>query len=81
MSDDEIAAMSVKALKAHITSAGLSCADCIEKADLTARAKEASAHLLKLEKETSAAGGGGRGQVGGGSWSGDTYDSSEDEPI
>jgi hypothetical protein len=42
MSDDEIAAMSVKELRAHITSAGLSFADCIEKSDLRARAKEAT---------------------------------------
>lgn len=34
MSDDDIAAMSVKQLRAHIKAAGLSDADCVEKADL-----------------------------------------------
>jgi tetratricopeptide (TPR) repeat protein len=40
--DEDIEAMSVKELRAHIVSAGLSFTDCIEKSDLVARAKEAS---------------------------------------
>mmetsp|Transcript_98494 Transcript_98494/g.281596 ORF Transcript_98494/g.281596 Transcript_98494/m.281596 type:complete len:146 (+) Transcript_98494:3-440(+) len=40
---DEIQTMGVKALKAFITSRGLSHADCIEKADLRRRAEEALA--------------------------------------
>eukprot|EP01051_Picozoa_sp_SAG22_P012778 SAG22_NODE_1360_length_4622_cov_2.212912_7_plen_324_part_00 len=42
MSDEEIDGMSVKQLKAHITAAGLQFADCVEKADLRLRAREAS---------------------------------------
>ena len=40
LSEDELSTMSVKQLKMHIASAGLSSADCVEKSDLIARAKE-----------------------------------------
>eukprot|EP00121_Abeoforma_whisleri_P017247 Awhi_evm1s15808 len=44
MSDDKgIDSMSIKELKALISSAGLSSADCVEKADLRKRAHEARA--------------------------------------
>ena len=48
MSDDELSAMSVKQLKAHIASAGLSFRDCVEKSDLVARAKEGSTALVAM---------------------------------
>ena len=38
--DGDIATLSVSALKALITSAGLSYADCVEKSDLRARAAD-----------------------------------------
>lgn len=38
---EDIATMSVKELKAFITSAGLGYADCVEKSDLRRRATEA----------------------------------------
>ena len=41
----DINAMSIKELKAHITAAGLTYTDCVEKGDLVARAREAN--LLK----------------------------------
>ena len=41
--DDDIATLSVTALKALITSAGLSYAGCVEKSDLRERAAEARA--------------------------------------
>ena len=43
--DDDIATLSVTALKALITSAGLSYAGCVEKSDLRTRAREARARL------------------------------------
>ena len=43
--DDDIATLSVTALKALITSAGLSYAGCVEKSDLRERAAEARARL------------------------------------
>ena len=43
MSEEEIDTMSVKELRSYITQAGMSFADCIEKSDLRARAKEAAA--------------------------------------
>ena len=43
MSNEEIDSMSVKELRALITKAGLSFADCVEKSDLRARAREAAA--------------------------------------
>ena len=46
MNDDEIAQMSAKELKVHICSAGLSFEDCIEKTELVARAREATAVLV-----------------------------------
>ena len=39
--DDDIATLSVGELKALISGAGLSYADCVEKSDLRARAAEA----------------------------------------
>ena len=44
MGDEEIDAMSVKELRGYIAQAGMSSADCIEKADLRARAREAAAY-------------------------------------
>ena len=41
--DGDIATLSVTALKALITSAGLSYAGCVEKSDLRTRAREARA--------------------------------------
>ena len=41
--DDDIATLSVGELKALISGAGLSYADCVEKSDLRARAAEALA--------------------------------------
>ena len=41
--DDDVDTLGVKALKKLITSAGLSTKDCVEKADLRKRAKEAQA--------------------------------------
>ena len=41
--DDDIATLSVTALKALITSAGLSYAGCVEKSDLRERAAQARA--------------------------------------
>ena len=41
--EEEIDSMSVKELRSFITQAGLSFADCIEKSDLRARAREAAA--------------------------------------
>ena len=43
--DDDIATLSVGELKALISGAGLSYADCVEKSDLRARAAEARARL------------------------------------
>ena len=43
--DGDIATLSVTALKALITSAGLSYAGCVEKSDLRERAAEARARL------------------------------------
>ena len=43
--DDDIATLSVGELKALISGAGLSYADCVEKSDLRARAAEARAGL------------------------------------
>ena len=50
---DDIAALSIKELKALIQRAGLSAADCIDKADLRARAAEADA-LLQSKAATGA---------------------------
>lgn len=52
--EEEIDSMSVKELRSFITQAGLSFADCIEKSDLRARAREAAA---KNAKASSSSGG------------------------
>ena len=49
MADADIDGLSLKELKALITSASLSFADCIDKADLRARAKEAQAALQQAQ--------------------------------
>ena len=49
--------LSIKQLRALIKSAGLSHADCLEKADLRARAKEAASILMFNQGNTSGAGG------------------------
>ena len=48
----DVEAMSIKELKALITSAGLSTKDCVEKADLRRRAVEAQARLAAGEWAT-----------------------------
>ena len=50
---NDVDAMSVKELKALITKAGLSHADCFEKSDLRQRAREALAKTAAAEEEES----------------------------
>jgi|AntAceMinimDraft_5_1070358.scaffolds.fasta_scaffold122111_1 hypothetical protein len=45
LSGDELVAMNIKQLKQYISSTGLRHDDCIEKAELRARAEEASGKL------------------------------------
>ena len=45
-SKEEIDSMNVHELRAYITKAGLSFADCVEKSDLRARAHEAAAKAV-----------------------------------
>ena len=47
----DIGAMSVKELRAHIAAAGLSCVDCVEKDDLRARAREATAAMQQQQQQ------------------------------
>jgi predicted esterase len=59
----DVAALSIKELKAHIQRSGLSSADCFEKSDLRARAVEASARLA-LAAGGGASTSGGAGKMG-----------------
>jgi phospholipase/carboxylesterase len=64
--ESEVDSMSIKQLRSAISSAGLSFADCIEKNDLRARAREACVRLQEAKALREAQGGGGSGGGGGG---------------
>jgi hypothetical protein len=68
MSEEEIDTMSIKELRSYITQAGMSFADCIEKSELRARAKEAAAAKggVVTEAEPDAAAATTAGEGGGG---------------
>ena len=64
MSDADVDAMSLKELKAIIAKSGLSSADCLDKSDLRARAREAVERLASASTSNSAGSGGTSGSAG-----------------
>jgi hypothetical protein len=52
LSGDELIAMNIKQLKQYISAAGLRHDDCIEKAELRARAEEASGNWVQFHEYT-----------------------------
>jgi predicted esterase len=65
MSSADIDGMGIKALKELIASAGLSTEDCLDKADLRQRAREAVAKGPKVAASTASPAGGGERTLGG----------------